>query len=54
MITRIKQYFEQYIIISEIADEASIQHQLQLASAALMIEVMYADHSVHDDEKKTP
>lgn len=50
MIARIRQFFEQHIIVSENAIAAEPQHQLQLACAALMIEILYADHSVGQGE----
>ena len=38
MIVKIKQFFEQYIIVTESISEDELEHQLQLACAALMIE----------------
>ena len=50
MIVKIRQFFEEYIIVSEDITEVQLEHQLQLACAALMIEVLYADHSVDQNE----
>ena len=47
MIVKIKQFFEQYIVVTESISEDELEHQLQLACAALMIEVLYADYSVN-------
>ncbi len=44
MIGKIRQFFEQQLAISEDTDEPMLEHRLQLACAALMIEVLYADH----------
>jgi uncharacterized tellurite resistance protein B-like protein len=53
MIVKIKRFFEQYIIITESISEDELEHQLQLACAALMIEVLYADYSVDENELNT-
>lgn len=53
MIVKIRRFFEQYIVIDESAGEADVEHQLQLACAALMIEILYADHSVQEGEIDT-
>jgi uncharacterized tellurite resistance protein B-like protein len=53
MIVKIKQFFEQYIIVTESISEDELEHQLQLACAALMIEVLYADYSVDEKELNT-
>ena len=53
MIVKIKQFFEQHIIVSEDVSEAETERQLQLASAALMIEVLYADYAVTQAELDT-
>ena len=50
MIVKIRQFFEQYIVVTESLEEDVLEHQLQLACAALMIEVLYADHSVEQSE----
>ena len=53
MIVKIRRFFEQYIIVTENISEAELEHQLQLACAALMIEVLYADYSVDQNEINT-
>ena len=53
MIVKIKRFFEQYIIITESISEDELEHQLKLACAALMIEVLYADYSVDENELNT-
>ena len=50
MIDRIRQFFEQHIIAPDAINENEPDHQLRLASAALMIEVLHADYSVNQDE----
>ena len=53
MIVKIRQFFEQYIVVTENISDEQLEHQLQLACAALMIEVLYADHSVGQTELET-
>ena len=53
MIPKLKQFFEQYIVVPDSINEAELERQLQLACAALMIEVMYADYSVDENELST-
>jgi uncharacterized tellurite resistance protein B-like protein len=53
MIVKIKQFFEQYIIVTESISQEELEHQLKLACAALMIEVLYADYSIDENELKT-
>jgi uncharacterized tellurite resistance protein B-like protein len=50
MIDRIRQFFEQHIIAPDVVSEDELDHQLRLASAALMIEGLHADYSVNQDE----
>ena len=50
MIVKIRQFFERHIIVTEEIGTDQLEHQLQLASAALMIEVLYADHAVKQAE----
>jgi len=53
MVSAIKQFFEKYINPSpDIPDRVS-EHSLQLATAALLIEVMRADAKISEDERKT-
>jgi uncharacterized tellurite resistance protein B-like protein len=53
MIDKIRQFFEQRIIVTETVSADELEYQLQLACAALMIEVLYADYSVEQDELDT-
>lgn len=53
MIVKIKQFFEQHIIVTESVSTDALEHQLRLACAALMIEVLYADYSVGQGELDT-
>ena len=53
MIVKIKQFFEQYIIVNESISQEELEHQLKLACAALMIEVLYADYSIDENELNT-
>ena len=50
MIASIKRFFDQYIVVTEELGDSELEHQLQLACAALMIEVLYADHAVDQNE----
>lgn len=50
MIDKIKLFFEQHIVVTESISEDDLDHQLQLACAALMIEVLYADYSVDQEQ----
>jgi uncharacterized tellurite resistance protein B-like protein len=49
MLNAIKNFFEQNIS-PETSDD--LDHQLKLATAALLIEMMHQDHHVHEDEKR--
>jgi len=53
MIIKIRRFFEQYIVVTENISKDELEHQLQLACAALMIEVLYADYSVDQSEIDT-
>jgi uncharacterized tellurite resistance protein B-like protein len=53
MIIKIRQFFEQHIIVTETVSSDELEHQLRLASAALMIEVLYDDYSIEADELNT-
>ena len=53
MILKIKQFFEQHFIETDAVGNNDIEHQLQLACAALMIEVLHADHSFEQAELDT-
>lgn len=50
MIDRIRQFFETHIVAPDAVSEDELDHELRLACAALMIEVLYADYSVNQDE----
>ncbi|MCH8263021.1 MAG: TerB family tellurite resistance protein [Proteobacteria bacterium] len=50
MLSAIKNYFEQNILLEEDGD---LDHQLKLATAALLIEMMFQDDQVHDEEIDT-
>ncbi len=53
MVSAIKQFFEKYITPSpDIPDRVS-EHSLQLATAALLIEMMRADAKISEDERRT-
>ncbi len=49
MFNTIKNYFEQNIASNEADD---IEHQLKLATASLLIEMMQQDHEVHEEERQ--
>jgi uncharacterized tellurite resistance protein B-like protein len=53
MILKIKQFFEQHFVETGAIASENIERQLQLASAALMIEVLHADHSFDQAELDT-
>lgn len=50
MIVKIRQFFEQHIITVETDARENTEHRLQQACAALMIEIIYADHQVDPEE----
>jgi len=50
MLSAIKNFFEQNILSEEDSD---LDHQLKLATAALLIEMMLQDDQVHDNEIET-
>jgi uncharacterized tellurite resistance protein B-like protein len=53
MVTVIKQFFEKYIKPPSENPEYVPEHSLQIATAALLIEMMRADAEISEDEKKT-
>ena len=53
MIVKIREFFEHHFMEAEHSVSAPPEHRLQLASAALMIEVLYADHRVGQSELDT-
>lgn len=53
MLTAITSFFESHFTVQEEQDEMSREQQLQLASAALMIELCKADQSIDEVEMQT-
>lgn len=53
MIGTIRKFFDNNIKQSESTDSNAVEHSLQLATAALLIEISRADVEVRDDERKT-
>lgn len=53
MVSTIKQFFEKYIKPSPENSDKVTEHSLQLATAALLIEMMRADAKVSEDERRT-
>ena len=53
MILKIRQFFERHFIDDGAVASENIESQLQLACAALMIEVLHADHSFEQTELDT-
>ncbi len=53
MLASIRQYFEKNIKPSPDSPDAVSEHSLQLATAALLIEMMRADTKVSDNERST-
>ena len=49
MISKLQKFFEQYLS-DKAENEAPLEHRLQLASAALMVEMLYADEQVTSEE----
>lgn len=49
MLQKIKSFFENKLVVK---DEQDVEHQLRLATAALMIEMMLDDGEVHEMEEK--
>lgn len=50
MLTKLQRFFDQYLIINE-EHSAPLEHRLQLASAALMVEILHADEEVTIEEE---
>jgi uncharacterized tellurite resistance protein B-like protein len=48
----IKQFFEKYIKHSPDSSEKLAEHSLQLATAALLLEMMWADKKISEDERR--
>lgn len=54
MIKRMQQFFKSRIhTVLQVEDKSNTEHALQLATAALLIEMTHADFHVSDDEKDT-
>ncbi len=53
MVTSVKQFFTKYINPSPETPEEVSEHSLQIATAALLIEMMRADSHISEDEKIT-
>jgi len=51
MIDQFKQFFDKYLAASPVENEKSHQHRLQLATAALLIEMTRADGLVREKEQ---
>lgn len=51
MISRIKQFFESQLSISETASQNDIDHRLKLSCAVLLFEMVNVDESIHEDER---
>lgn len=52
MVTAIKKFFDHYIKPSPDNSEEASEHSLQLATTALLVEMMKADTSVSDEERR--
>lgn len=50
MISKLQQFIDRYLAEND-TDQATLEHRLQLASAALMIEVIHVDERVTDIEQ---
>ena len=50
MLKKIQTFFETHFSLDETAD-VSVEHQLNLAAAALLIEMSFQDDEVHEKEK---
>ncbi len=51
MISKLKEFFNQYLT-ENTENIVPIQHRLQLASAALMVEMLHADDLITDEEEE--
>jgi uncharacterized tellurite resistance protein B-like protein len=50
MLGSIKQFFEDNLSLNEQTEAESLEHSLKLSTAALLIEMMYQDDHIHDNE----
>lgn len=53
MVSVIKQFFDKYVKTSPESSGEIPDHSLQIATAALLIEMMRADSEISEDEKRT-
>jgi uncharacterized tellurite resistance protein B-like protein len=53
MVSIVKQFFDKYVNTSPDAPDRSSDHSLQIATAALLIEMMRADSKSNDEERST-
>ncbi len=51
MLTKLQKFFDQYLS-SNASDETPLEHKLQLASAALMVEMLHADDEISTSEEE--
>lgn len=52
MFNSIKKFFHHYLLEDEAASEESSEHKLRVATAALLIETVYADNEIKPAEKR--
>jgi uncharacterized tellurite resistance protein B-like protein len=52
MVTTVRHFFKKYIISSSENPEKISEHSLQIATAALLVEMMRADSEIKDNERK--
>lgn len=53
MLNTVKNFFEKYITPPSQSSDSISEHALQIATAALLIEMMRADYDISKEEKKT-
>jgi len=53
MVSIVKQFFDKYIKSAPDTPDSVSDHSLQIATAALLIEMMRADSKISDEEQKT-
>ena len=51
MLTKLQTFFDRYLSEKQ-QDEAPLEHRLQLAASALMIEMIHVDEAITDQENK--
>ena len=52
MLTKIQQFFQQHLLADD-PDEDDLDSRLQLAAAALMVEIIYADETLTGEEENS-